>query len=168
MAPSRVFISLGSNLGFPEENLKTALTKLSVLNSTSFFKKSKLYKTSPVSPVLQEPYLNAVCSFYTSLDPEELFNHLEIIEKEIGKLPKPKTDPRVIDLDLLFYGARSLNTQKLQIPHPRWEERLFVLAPLAELAPFLWVPEGGKLVRKNIRDMVRWFPYSNQKVELFK
>ena len=93
----------------------------------------------PRSPKQRE-YLNAVCRFETTLSPFELLDALEMIEKALGKRPKPKEAPRVIDLDLIFYGDCQINSPKLTVPHPRWNQRLFVLAPLAELTGMKSMP----------------------------
>src|SRR5690606_9206171 len=96
---------------------------------------SKFYITAAVSDIPQKDFLNAVCRFLTSLGPIEIFKELEKIEILLGKIPKDKNAPRIIDLDLLFYGNKVFYDPilNLTIPHPRWKERSFVLEPLAEL-----------------------------------
>src|SRR5205814_6337226 len=101
---------------------------------------SKLYLTSPVSEIPQPHYTNAACVFQTSLSAHQLFPALQTIEQKHGKTPKAKNAPRVIDIDLLFFGHESYQEEHLQIPHPRWRERLFVLVPLVDLTDHISLP----------------------------
>lgn len=93
-----------------------------------------MYRTSPVSLVPMRDFLNAVCGFECSLALEELWRELKGLERTLGKKPKPKNAPRLIDIDLLFYGETVYDARELKVPHPKWHERLFVLAPLSEIA----------------------------------
>jgi 2-amino-4-hydroxy-6-hydroxymethyldihydropteridine diphosphokinase len=82
-------------------------------------------------------FVNAVCCFQTTLSPKQLLVELQKIEGDLGKGTKPKNASRFIDIDILFYGKEVYQDEKLEIPHPRWKERLFVLVPLAELTPVI-------------------------------
>lgn len=135
-----IYVGLGSNLGDPLAMLAKALCSLESLPGNSGLTVSPIYLTSPVSDLPQPDFLNAVCRFKTTLAPHTLFAELQRIEKNLGQLPKPKNAPRLIDLDILFYGDLQIRSPDLEIPHPRWRERLFVLRPLADLTEF--VPEG--------------------------
>lgn len=128
-----VYVGLGSNLGDPIEMVAEALRLLESLPSICEFAASPLYQTAPVSDMPQPDFVNAVCRFKTTLSPAELFADLQRIERRLGQSPKPKNAPRLIDLDILFYGEEHILTEQLEIPHPRWKERLFVLRPLADL-----------------------------------
>lgn len=128
-----VLIALGSNLDDPKRKVQEACDRLSSINEIKEFKQSRFYQTSPVSEIPQDDFINACAKFQTSLDPIDLFNKIEEIEGSLGKQPKPKTAPRPIDIDILFYGNQVFSNEKLQIPHPRWRERLFVLIPLKDL-----------------------------------
>lgn len=130
-----VYIGLGSNLGDPAGMVAEALRMLEAI--TSDFTASPFYLTSPVSDLPQPDFVNAVCRFKTALSPVELFAELQKIERHLGQSPKPKNAPRLIDLDILFFGQERLLTSVLEIPHPRWKERLFVLRPLADLTSFV-------------------------------
>ncbi|MCB1213779.1 MAG: 2-amino-4-hydroxy-6-hydroxymethyldihydropteridine diphosphokinase, partial [Chlamydiia bacterium] len=95
---------------------------------------------------------NAVVAFSTSLAPQELFQLTSRIEKKLGKFSKPKTHPRTIDLDILFYGREQISSDLLQIPHPRWSERLFVVDPLMQLTPSVHVrTSDGQMINCDLR-----------------
>ena len=100
----------------------------------------------PVSALPQADYINAVCCFKTCLPPLSLLYELQKIEKKLGKQPKSKQEPRVIDCDILFYGDEEVSLPELEIPHPRWRERLFVLQPLADLVDRLLIPGIAELI----------------------
>jgi 2-amino-4-hydroxy-6-hydroxymethyldihydropteridine diphosphokinase len=103
---------------------------------------SPIYRTTPVSRVEQSFYLNAVCRFQTHLSVHSLWYLLQALEIRLGKKKKPKESPRLIDLDLLFYGSLVATTEEWTIPHPRWQERLFVLVPLADVTDALPIPDA--------------------------
>lgn len=128
---TNVVVALGGNLEDPIVTFQAAIEKLRELGRE--FRVSKFYRTKPVSSIRQPEFLNAVCCFNTNFTPDVLFLKLEAIERELGKIKKAKEAPRVIDLDLLFYGSAIYEGEGLQIPHPRWKERLFVLIPLFDL-----------------------------------
>ncbi len=134
------FVALGGNLAGTLEAMKQAVTQLKSLQGIQNFAISKLYKSSPVSSIPQPHYLNAVCRFLTDRPLQELWGWLQRLERELGKERKAKNEPRTIDLDLLFFGDLSVETDDLRVPHPRWQERLFVLAPLGDVAEKL--PSG--------------------------
>lgn len=133
MNEAKVVLSLGANLGDPLSCIKRAAALLSAHASIGRLKISNFYKTSPVQVNTPVWFVNAVCSFYTSLPPIEIFHLVQNIEIELGKTPKAKNESRLIDIDILFYGTQIFNGFGLEIPHPRWKERLFVLMPLADL-----------------------------------
>lgn len=147
-----VIVGLGGNDGEPLKTLRAALEKMKGLGSS--LQVSKFYRTKPISPLKQPNYLNAVATFETDLNPKELFLKLEAIETSLGKIPKAKDAPRPIDLDLLFYGDKVFESDKLVIPHSRWKERLFVLIPLAGLLEEIEV--AG--TRWNIKKLINHFP----------
>ena len=126
-----VILGIGSNIGSCVEVVEKAVKKISNLPSVWDLRMSPLYQTSPVSDIEQDDYINLVCKLKTNLsDPFLFLNALQKIEKELGKVPKPKNAPRIIDIDILLYGDLYLNESDLEIPHPRMLERLFVLEPL--------------------------------------
>ena len=128
-----VYIGLGSNLGDKEENIKKAITLLK--QKCRILKISSLYETEPMYYKDQDWFLNCAIKIETDLTPLELFSFLQSIEKKLGRVRTIKYGPRIIDLDILFYGNKIINDDKLIVPHPKLHERLFVLEPLNEICP---------------------------------
>ncbi len=149
---TNVIVGLGGNLGEPLVLLNEALNKIKKLGSE--LKISKFYSTKPISAIVQPRFINAVCSFKTNLGPKALFLKLEEIEKDLGKVKKLKDAPRLIDLDILFYGREIYENEGLFIPHMRWKERLFVLVPLLDLLEEVQVEDK----MWNIKQMIEGFP----------
>lgn len=137
------YIALGGNLAGTLQTMREVVARIKAWKGIDSLTLSKLYQTSPVSPIPQPDYLNAVCRFQTSLPLHNLWENLKQLEQEMGKEPKSKNSPRLIDLDLLFYGDLSLVSEGLTLPHPRWNERLFVLTPLADVTQ--QVPTGTEI-----------------------
>lgn len=130
-----VFVGLGSNLNEPIHQIQNALIRLKSLSKTHLLKSSSLYQTKPVGHQDQPHYINAVAMLETELSPLELLKALQLIENEHGRVRgKEQWGPRTLDLDLLVYGKKTLNSPELTIPHPRLTERAFVLVPFAEIA----------------------------------
>ena len=127
-----VYIALGTNLGNRKKNLSDALAALS--KELTLVKQSSIYETEPWGYLNQPRFLNMVAETDTSLLPQALLSYLKDIETQMGRQETFKNGPRIIDLDILFYGDRIINTKELVIPHPRIQERGFVLVPLNEIA----------------------------------
>ncbi|MBI4180977.1 MAG: 2-amino-4-hydroxy-6-hydroxymethyldihydropteridine diphosphokinase, partial [Chloroflexi bacterium] len=140
------YLSLGSNLGNRQDNLDKALDLLSQRLRVGMI--SSLYDTEPVGNINQPRFLNLVCQVHTSLGPEKLLALAKEIELKLGRASGKSGAPRPIDIDILFYGSRVIETPELVIPHPRLTERAFVLIPLAEIAPDLVHPISGKTIRE--------------------
>jgi 2-amino-4-hydroxy-6-hydroxymethyldihydropteridine diphosphokinase len=139
------YLGLGSNLGEREENLRHALTLLSL--KVKLKEVSSIYETEPVGYKEQPLFLNLVCRITTDLPPEELFHLIKDIETRMGRVPsKQRNLPRIIDIDILFYKDKIMDTLNLTIPHPRLQDRAFVLIPLEEIAPDLVHPRLGKSI----------------------
>ena len=125
------YVALGANLGDARATVLQAVNDLSRLPNTQLVKASSLYRTAPFEASGPD-FINAVVALMTRLDAGELLLQLEKCQ---GRERPFKNAPRTLDLDILLYGDRTINTATLQIPHPRMWERAFVLVPLAEIAP---------------------------------
>ncbi|HAU31885.1 MAG TPA: 2-amino-4-hydroxy-6-hydroxymethyldihydropteridine diphosphokinase [Desulfotomaculum sp.] len=136
----RTFISLGSNLGDKKANLERAVELLRKEEGLNIKGVSSYYRTAPVGPVQQDWFINNVLEAMVKLTPRELLNVILDIERKMGRVRDIKWGPRLIDLDLLLYGDILINEHDLIIPHPRMRERAFVIIPLAELDPDLYIP----------------------------
>ncbi len=139
-----VYLALGSNLGDRAAHLEAARAALA--RKMTLQRASRIYETPPWGYVKQPAFLNQVVAADTALGPEALLTYLKYLEAELGREPSFRYGPRVIDLDILFYGSLVLETPHLVIPHPRLHERAFVLVPLAEIAPNLRHPRLGLTV----------------------
>lgn len=135
-----VYIGLGGNIGNARLSLLAAIEMIRVHPSIHELVSSSLYRTSPVSSIPQNDFINCVCRFKTALEPQALLKLLQEIEKKLGKVLKPKDAPRTIDCDILLYGSMQISTPHLEIPHPQWRKRLFVLIPMRELTKKVSLP----------------------------
>lgn len=126
------YLGLGANLGDRRANLRQALRLLR--RSARVLRVSSLYETEPVGPE-QPLFYNAVCAIETDLAPRDLLAFVKVIERDLGReRDAERWGPREIDIDILLYGAETLDEEGLTVPHPRMLERGFVLVPLAEIA----------------------------------
>jgi 2-amino-4-hydroxy-6-hydroxymethyldihydropteridine diphosphokinase len=142
---ARAFVGLGSNLGDPEELIRSALELLGAEAAIEVVGVSSLRETDPVGYEDQPRFLNGAAELATELPPQELLERLLGIERRLGRVrgEGPRFGPRTIDLDLLLYGQETVEEPGLTLPHPRLHERRFALEPLAELDPALEVPGRG-------------------------
>lgn len=134
---SRVFLSLGTNLGNREDNLARALALLS--EKVDVVRRSSVYETEPVGYPDQPWFLNMVTKGETGLPPEELLSFTQGIERKLKRVKTIVNGPRTIDLDILLYEDQRMETERLTIPHPRMLTRAFVMVPLLEIAPELMI-----------------------------
>lgn len=134
--PERVFIGLGTNLGDDlERNLRNALAAIGTLPGTEVVRVSSFLTTEPWGATDQPRFLNAVAEIRTQLEPLPLLQALKQLESDLGRVPTYLWGPRAIDFDIILYGERVVDIPGLRIPHPRYREREFVMAPLREIAP---------------------------------
>jgi 2-amino-4-hydroxy-6-hydroxymethyldihydropteridine diphosphokinase len=135
---SEVWLGLGSNVGDKRGNIQRALDRIA--GSCRLLALSSIYKTEPVGFQDQDWFLNCAAKVATEQRPRALLEWLKSIEQQLGRTQRIKNGPRTIDLDILLYDDLVVNEDGLAIPHPRMHERLFVLAPLREIAPALLHP----------------------------
>lgn len=138
------YLGLGSNLGDRKQNLAQALELMSV--QVAVERLSSIYETEPVGYREQPLFLNVVSRISTELTSEKLLGLAKEVEVKLGRVPTFRNAPRVIDIDILFYGDEIVDSQKLIIPHPHLAKRAFVLVPLAEIAPELVDPRSRRTV----------------------
>lgn len=142
-----VHLGLGANLGQPEQAIVKALLLIEAHGLGRVKLVSSFYRTEPLGIADQPWFVNAAAALETELAPEELAQGLAVIERELGRPDQRLKDgPRVIDLDLLLWGGRVMESDELILPHPRLHLRRFALAPLAEIAPDALHPRLGKTV----------------------
>jgi len=139
------YISVGSNLNNPYQQVKRAVDKLKIANSISVKAVSSWYLSDPLGPKNQSRYVNGVIKISTRLSPNQLLKKLHEIEDAHGRIRNVYWGPRTLDLDILLYGSKIMNTKKLTIPHPEMKIRNFVLTPLADIEPNLVLPDGSIL-----------------------
>jgi len=157
-----VYLGLGSNVGDRLANLRTSLSRLA--RGVVVVRTSSVYETAPWGYEGQPPFLNMVCLATTTLPPFDLLALAKAIEVGLGRLPTFQYGPRAVDIDILFYGTEQIMAPALTIPHPRIQDRAFVLIPLQEMAPDLRHPAMGKSVRQllaemtDVRPVARWGP----------
>jgi 2-amino-4-hydroxy-6-hydroxymethyldihydropteridine diphosphokinase len=148
--PQQVFIGIGSNLGDRKAHYYEALERVARLSRTRIVKESSLYESEPIGDA-ETWYVNGAIEIETEFPPEPLLRHLKAIERAMGRTKKAqakKWTSRTIDLDILFFGNRVVDTRSLKIPHPELHNRRFVLLPLSELAPNLIHPHFGTTISR--------------------
>jgi 2-amino-4-hydroxy-6-hydroxymethyldihydropteridine diphosphokinase len=130
-------LGLGGNLGDPVQAIRAALALLEARGIARIDNASSLYRTAPWGGVPQPDYANACAIGHTDLPPFDLLDAIKALERELGRFETERWGPRVIDIDILFYGDVSMQDERLVIPHRDLLNRAFVLIPLAEIAPDL-------------------------------
>jgi 2-amino-4-hydroxy-6-hydroxymethyldihydropteridine diphosphokinase len=147
-----VYVGLGSNLDNSVHQVEQALRTLETLPATELKTHSTLYRSTPLGQQNQPDYINAVAVLHTELSPLALLDELQVIENQQGRVRKVRWGPRTLDLDMLLYDQKQLQSPRLTLPHPGLYERAFVLYPLYECAPDLVLPNG-----QWIYDLIRSF-----------
>jgi len=127
-------VAFGANLGEAQATVLKAIEDVGALATTQLVKVSSLYASAPHEAVGPE-FVNAVAMYDTDLPPLELLDALQNLETISGRERPFLNAPRTLDLDIIFYGNVALDSPRLTLPHPRWQERAFVLVPLAEISP---------------------------------
>jgi 2-amino-4-hydroxy-6-hydroxymethyldihydropteridine diphosphokinase len=150
------FIGIGSNLGDRERAIREAVGMLRAAAGVQRVDPSSLHETAPVGgPPGQGCFLNGAARVETTLDAPAFLRLLLDTERALGRERRERWGPRVIDLDLLLFEDRVIDTPELTLPHPRMHERLFVLLPLAEVGPDAIHPRTGRTVRDLLSTLTR-------------
>jgi 2-amino-4-hydroxy-6-hydroxymethyldihydropteridine diphosphokinase len=144
----RAYLGLGGNLGDPAKSMGAALRMLDADPLTEVVATSSLYRTPPWGKTDQPDFLNATAEVLTSHSPRELLDLCLEAERRLKRVRQERWGPRLIDIDILIFGDRTVHENGLEIPHPRMLERAFVLAPLAEIAPDFMV--GGQTLSDHL------------------
>ena len=139
------YVGLGSNLDQPVSQIQRAFDELDRLPGTRCLRRSSLYLSRPMGPENQPDYVNAVAQLRTALQPDELLQGLQRIERAHQRIRGERWGPRTLDLDLLLYADAVINEPDLVVPHPGLHERSFVIYPLFDIVPELHIPERGAL-----------------------
>jgi len=139
-----VYLSLGGNLGEPDKSMGAALRMLDADAQTDVVSVSSLYRTPPWGKTDQPDFLNIAAELRTALSPRALLDACLDAERRLKRVRQERWGPRLIDIDILVFGDRTVHEAGLELPHPRMLERGFVLAPLAEVAPD-FVARGRRL-----------------------
>lgn len=147
-----VYLSLGSNVGDRDANLRAAIAALGPAG-VHVTHVSSIYETEPVDFLDQPWFLNCVLEAKTDMEPQALLRAVRAIESQLGNKKVFAKGPREIDVDILLYGSETVDVPELQIPHPRLHLRRFVLTPLAEIAPSLkhpaWTATAAQLLAQS-------------------
>lgn len=142
----KAYLSLGTNVGNREKNLREAVNLLHQIAQIKVRGVSSIYETVPWGYKEQNDFLNLCLTIKTEFPPEKLLTVCQQIEDDMGRVRKEKWGPRIIDIDILLYDNLELETPKLVLPHPRIKERAFVLVPLQELNPNLVI--AGETIKE--------------------
>ncbi|HBP53953.1 MAG TPA: 2-amino-4-hydroxy-6-hydroxymethyldihydropteridine diphosphokinase [Synechococcus sp. UBA8638] len=154
-----VAIALGSNLGNSLATLTWAVSALQPMAEGGPLRCSPWFRSAAVGgPPNQPDYINGVALLHCSGSPMGLLQRLQALERQAGRQPGPRWGPRVLDLDLLWFGQRRSATPELRLPHPRWQQRSFVLAPLVALDPQLAAPHAPCSCRELLRNCAPPYP----------
>jgi 2-amino-4-hydroxy-6-hydroxymethyldihydropteridine diphosphokinase len=141
-----LLLAFGSNLGDRESYIHNAVKSLSQIEGMHLLALSDLFETEPVGPP-QPFYINAAALFRASLPPEEILNAGRKAEEEAGRTRTELWGARTLDVDIILYGARIIKTRDLEIPHPRFRGREFVLLPACQIAGDMIDPITGKSLK---------------------
>jgi len=146
------YIGIGSNLGTPGKNCIEAIEKISNTKDIKIISRSSFYQTEPIGEVQQDWFVNSAIKIKTNLSPTHLLSNLLNIESAMGRTREEKWGPRLIDLDLLFYGNLILRKKGLTLPHPEILKRKFVLIPMSEIAENLVHPTLKKTIKTLLQE----------------
>ena len=159
----KTYLSIGSNIGDRLSFLKECLNEIRRNNKIEITKISSVYETSPVGFLNQNNFLNIVVEIETSLNPFQLLEYNQGIEKKLKRVKEIHWGPRTIDIDIITYGDETINNPILTVPHKEALNRAFVLLPLAEITK-----NDFTIDNKNIREILKKIPHDNNTIWLYQ
>jgi 2-amino-4-hydroxy-6-hydroxymethyldihydropteridine diphosphokinase len=148
-----VYLSLGSNIGDREANLRTAIARLTAVGQVVAV--SSFFETEPIEFAAQPWFLNCAVALRTELMPKLFLAKIQAIEHEMGRRRVQPKGPRSIDIDVLLFGNSVISAPQLEVPHPAMHQRRFVLEPLMEIAPDVRHPVLKRSIRELLHDLPR-------------
>ena len=148
-----VFIALGSNLGDRHQQIARAVGLLDETDGFTVVEVAPVLESDPMYVTDQPAFLNTVLVGRSALEPEALLDRLKTIEAALGREKTYRNGPRMVDLDIVYFADAAYESARLTVPHPRRLERIFVLKPLADLAPDFVDPESGRRIADHLHDL---------------
>jgi len=159
------YISVGSNLGDKLANCQRGIKALCESGTSRVIARSRIYATEPVDYEDQDWFINTMVKFETAHDPYQLLDQIEIIQRAAGRLKDPvRFGPRILDMDIILYDDRIIDSERLVVPHPRMHKRRFVLKPICDIDPFIIHP----VLKKEMRFLLELLGDDKQKVFEYK
>lgn len=146
----QAYLGLGSNIGDRKQQLLKAIDLIGNIKGIKVTKQSSIYETAPIGYTDQPNFLNLCLEIETELSPQQLLKHCLDIEQQLHRVREIRWGPRTLDIDILLYSDNIIETDNLSIPHPRMQERAFVLIPLNDIAS----DKKGPRLNQKIHDLV--------------
>jgi 2-amino-4-hydroxy-6-hydroxymethyldihydropteridine diphosphokinase len=155
------YISVGSNLGDRLQNCRKGIAALTESGNSRILAQSRIYMTEPVDYKDQNWFINMMIKLETELDPFQLLDHIEGIQRAAGRLKDPvRYGPRILDLDIILYDDRIIDSERLVVPHPRMHKRRFVLEPICDIDPAVVHP----VLKQEMQSLLKRLEPDRQKV----
>ena len=159
------YISVGSNMGDRLQNCLRGIEALTEDGNSRILAQSRIYTTEPVDYKDQDWFINMMVKLETTDDPFELLDHIEEIQRAAGRMQDPiRFGPRILDLDIILYDDRIIETERLAVPHPRMHKRRFVLKPICDIDPGIIHP----VLKQEMQILLKSVGEKKQKVYPYK